>query len=61
LGSSFAFNPATQTGSLVMIPEPSCLSLGAVGLISVLALCRRKNSVVQSEVKMRKDQKAKQK
>lgn len=49
LGSSFAFNPTTQTGSLVMIPEPSSLSLGAVGLISVLALYRRKNSVIRGK------------
>lgn len=44
MGSSFSFNPATQTGSLVMIPEPSALSLVAVGLISVLSLHRRKTA-----------------
>lgn len=43
MGSSFSFNTATQTGSLVMIPEPSTLSLGVVGLASLLSFHRRRN------------------
>lgn len=40
LVGGYAFNSGNQT--LTLIPEPSSLSLGALGLVSVLAL-RRKN------------------
>ena len=40
LVGKYAFNSGNQT--LTLIPEPSSLSLGALGLVSVLALRRKK-------------------